>query len=69
MLAMQHVVSSSISMCDVDVRPSLWSNIILAGGTTLMSVSNRFVIILLFYEYYTCVLKLLFASQTPYLQS
>ena len=56
-------------MCDVDVRPSLWSNIILAGGTTLMSVSNRFVIILLFYEYYTCVLKLLFASQTPYLQS
>ena len=38
-------------MCDVDVRPSLWSNIILAGGTTLMSVSYRFVIIVLFYEY------------------
>ena len=37
-MAMHQVLAQSISMCDVDVRPNLYSNIVLAGGTTLVQV-------------------------------
>lgn len=36
LMAMHQVLAQSISMCDVDVRPNLYSNIVLAGGTTLV---------------------------------
>ncbi|RTG83095.1 actin-like protein 6A, partial [Schistosoma bovis] len=37
MLSMSHIVASSISMCDIDIRPSLYSNIIVVGGNSLIT--------------------------------
>ncbi|CAK8683617.1 actin-like protein 6B [Clavelina lepadiformis] len=36
MLGVPSVVSSSINMCDVDIRPGLYSSIIVTGGNTLL---------------------------------
>ena len=32
---MSHVVASSISLCDVDLRPSLYSGVVVTGGNSL----------------------------------
>ncbi|VDP27088.1 unnamed protein product [Schistosoma margrebowiei] len=37
MLSMSHIVASSISMCDIDIRPSLYSNVIVVGGNSLIT--------------------------------
>lgn len=37
MLGMSHVVSTSIGLCDVDLRPSLYSGVILTGGNSLLT--------------------------------
>jgi len=36
MLGVSHVVSSCINMCDVDIRPGLYSSVIVTGGNTLL---------------------------------
>ncbi|KAL5969189.1 Actin-like protein 6A [Taenia solium] len=35
-LSMSHIVSSSISLCDIDIRPNLYNNIVVVGGTSLI---------------------------------
>ncbi|KAF2349097.1 Actin family [Trinorchestia longiramus] len=40
MLGMSHVVASSISLCDIDLRPSLYSGVVVTGGNSL---TNGFV--------------------------
>ncbi|CAI2729504.1 unnamed protein product [Schistosoma spindalis] len=37
MLSMSHIVASSISLCDIDIRPSLYSNVIVVGGNSLIT--------------------------------
>ena len=36
MLSVGHVVTTSVGMCDIDIRPSLYSSVIVAGGNTLL---------------------------------
>ncbi|CAG0895603.1 unnamed protein product, partial [Darwinula stevensoni] len=35
-MGMAHIVSMSINMCDVDLRPSLYNSVIVTGGNTLL---------------------------------
>ncbi|KAB7506674.1 Actin-like protein 6A [Armadillidium nasatum] len=37
MLGMSHVVSTSIGLCDIDLRPSLYSGVVVTGGNTLLT--------------------------------
>ncbi|KAF8570288.1 hypothetical protein P879_04498 [Paragonimus westermani] len=37
MLSMSHIVASSISLCDIDIRPSLYNNVVVVGGTSLIT--------------------------------
>lgn len=37
MLGMSHVVSASIGLCDIDLRPSLYSGVVVTGGNTLLT--------------------------------
>ncbi|CAL8071455.1 unnamed protein product [Calicophoron daubneyi] len=37
MLSMSHIVASSISLCDIDIRPSLYSNVVVVGGSSLVT--------------------------------
>ncbi|GAA51485.1 actin-like protein 6A [Clonorchis sinensis] len=38
MLSMSHIVASSISLCDIDIRPvTLYSNVVVVGGTSLIT--------------------------------
>lgn len=39
--SIQTVVRDSIIRCDVDVRLSLWKNVVIAGGTTLLKGFDR----------------------------
>jgi len=36
MLGIGHVVTTSVGMCDIDIRPSLYGSIIVTGGNTLI---------------------------------
>ncbi|KAL5006993.1 hypothetical protein ScPMuIL_015799 [Solemya velum] len=36
MLSVGHVVTTSVGMCDIDVRPSLYSSVIVVGGNSLL---------------------------------
>ncbi|GAB1602844.1 actin-like protein 6B [Argonauta hians] len=36
MLSVGHVVTTSVGMCDIDIRPSLYSSVIAVGGNTLL---------------------------------
>uniref|UniRef100_A0A8B9H8T0 Actin-like 6B n=1 Tax=Astyanax mexicanus TaxID=7994 RepID=A0A8B9H8T0_ASTMX len=36
MLGMGHVVTTSIGMCDIDIRPGLYGSVIVTGGNTLL---------------------------------
>nr|VZI15730.1 unnamed protein product [Spirometra erinaceieuropaei] len=36
MLSMSHIVASSISLCDIDIRPNLYNNVVVVGGTSLI---------------------------------
>ena len=42
MLGAAHVVTTSVGMCDVDLRPSLYGNVVVTGGNTLLQVSFLF---------------------------
>ncbi|XP_064600687.1 actin-like protein 6A isoform X2 [Liolophura sinensis] len=37
MLGVGHVATTSVGMCDIDVRPSLYSSVIVVGGNSLLS--------------------------------
>ncbi|KAL3841942.1 hypothetical protein ACJMK2_020019 [Sinanodonta woodiana] len=37
MLSVGHVVTTSVGMCDIDIRPSLYSSVIVVGGNTLLN--------------------------------
>lgn len=37
MLSAGHVVTTSVGMCDIDIRPSLYSSVIVVGGNSLIS--------------------------------
>ncbi|ELV13462.1 Actin-like protein 6A, partial [Tupaia chinensis] len=36
MLGVSHVVTTSVGMCDIDIRPGLYGSVIVAGGNTLI---------------------------------
>lgn len=38
MLGVSNVVSSSVALCEPDIRPGLYSSIIVSGGNTLLQV-------------------------------
>ncbi|PIO25677.1 hypothetical protein AB205_0075260, partial [Aquarana catesbeiana] len=40
MLGVGHVVTSSIGMCDIDIRPGLYGSVIITGGNTLLQGFN-----------------------------
>ncbi|ESO02199.1 hypothetical protein HELRODRAFT_155789 [Helobdella robusta] len=37
MLSMSHIVSTSVGFCDIDIKPSLYNNVIVVGGNTLLN--------------------------------
>jgi len=37
MLSVSHVITTSVGMCDIDIRPSLYSSVIVVGGNSLLS--------------------------------
>jgi actin-related protein len=37
-LSMSHIVVTSAGMCDVDIRPTLYNNIVITGGNSLIQV-------------------------------
>lgn len=37
LLGAPHVISTSIGMCDIDIRPGLYNSVIVVGGTTLIN--------------------------------
>ena len=40
MLGAAHVVTTSVGMCDVDLRPALYGNVVVTGGNTLLNGFN-----------------------------
>jgi actin-related protein len=38
MLSVSHIVTTSLRMCDVDVRPVLCNNVIVTGGNSFLQV-------------------------------
>jgi len=41
MMGAAHVVTTSVGMCDVDLRPALYSNVVVTGGNTLLQGFNE----------------------------
>ena len=41
MLGAGHVVTTSVGMCDVDLRPALYGNVVVTGGNTCLSGFNE----------------------------
>lgn len=39
-MGMSHIVTTSVGMCDIDVRPQLYGNLIVTGGNTLLQGFN-----------------------------
>lgn len=39
MLGVSHIVTTSVGMCDVDVRPALYNNVIVTGGNSFLQVN------------------------------
>jgi actin-related protein len=37
MLSMGHVVTTSVGMCDIDIRPSLYNSVMVVGGNSLLN--------------------------------
>lgn len=37
MLGAGHLVTTSVGMCDVDLRPALYGNVIVTGGNTILN--------------------------------
>jgi len=40
MLGVSHIVTTSVGMCDVDVRPALYNNVIVTGGNSFLQVNH-----------------------------
>lgn len=38
MLSISNIVTTSIGMCDVDIRSNLFNNIVVTGGNSLLQV-------------------------------
>lgn len=38
MLGIGHIVTTSVGMCDVDIRPSLYSSVVVTGGNSFLQV-------------------------------
>jgi len=41
MMGAAHVVTTSVGMCDVDLRPALYGNVVVTGGNTLLQGFNE----------------------------
>lgn len=39
MLGVGHIVTTSVGMCDVDVRPALYGSVVVTGGNSFIQVS------------------------------
>lgn len=42
MLGVGHIVTTSVGMCDVDVRPALYGSVVVTGGNSFIQVQNFF---------------------------
>jgi actin-related protein len=42
MLGVGHIVTTSVGMCDVDVRPSLYGSVVVTGGNSFLQVWINF---------------------------
>lgn len=42
MLGVGHIVTTSVGMCDVDVRPALYGSVVVTGGNSYIQVSFLF---------------------------
>ena len=40
MLGVGHIVTTSVGMCDVDVRPALYGGVVVTGGNSFIQVSK-----------------------------
>jgi len=38
MLGVGHIVTTSVGMCDVDVRPALYGSVVVTGGNSFIQV-------------------------------
>lgn len=38
MLGVGHIVATSVGMCDVDMRPSLYASVVVTGGNSFIQV-------------------------------
>lgn len=52
-LGVGHIVTTSVGMCDVDIRPSLYNSVVVTGGNSFLQVSclDRD-----FYEFVSCIM-------------
>lgn len=41
MLGVGHIVTTSVGMCDVDVRPALYGSVVVTGGNSFIQVSKQ----------------------------
>lgn len=41
MLGVGHIVTTSVGMCDVDIRPSLYNSVVVTGGNSFLQVSDE----------------------------
>jgi len=41
MLGVGHIVTTSVGMCDVDVRPSLYGSVVVTGGNSFLQVNIK----------------------------
>lgn len=39
-MSMSHIVTTSVGMCEIDIRPQLYGNLIITGGNTLIQGFN-----------------------------
>ena len=40
MLGVGHIVTTSVGMCDADVRPALYGSVVITGGNSFIQVSG-----------------------------
>lgn len=40
MLGVGHIVTTSVGMCDVDVRPALYGSVVVTGGNSFIQVET-----------------------------
>lgn len=45
MLGAGHIVTTSVGMCDVDIRPALYNSVIVTGGNSFLQVNDHTLLI------------------------